>query len=137
MKNTKYTRLKNMRQHNESDHQEKHSTTTEGEVAVNDEGEGEGEGGVIIIEDHKSENNNNEEAVEEKKEAVEKAEEAKVEATPSKQQLGERKQGHKKEPLSNDVIEETASKLLEARKNKVRALAGAFQTVIDHQTTSK
>ncbi|KAI9106593.1 hypothetical protein K1719_022121 [Acacia pycnantha] len=35
--------------------------------------------------------------------------------------------------VSNDVIEETASKL-EKRTNKVRALAGAFQTVIDHQS---
>ncbi|XP_023002881.1 uncharacterized protein LOC111496617 [Cucurbita maxima] len=37
----------------------------------------------------------------------------------------------------NDVIEETASKLLEKRKNKVRALAGAFQTVIDYESSSK
>lgn len=34
----------------------------------------------------------------------------------------------------NDVIEETASKLLEKRKNKVRALVGAFETVIDHES---
>ncbi|XP_022951872.1 uncharacterized protein LOC111454606 [Cucurbita moschata] len=37
----------------------------------------------------------------------------------------------------NDVIEETASKLLEKRKNKVKALAGAFQTVIDYESSSK
>lgn len=36
-------------------------------------------------------------------------------------------------PLSNDVIEETASKLREQRKNKVKALAGAFETVISLQ----
>ncbi|XP_022730507.1 LOW QUALITY PROTEIN: microtubule-associated protein RP/EB family member 1 [Durio zibethinus] len=36
----------------------------------------------------------------------------------------------------NDVIEETASKLLEERKNKVRALVGAFETVIDKETTN-
>lgn len=117
---------------NESGHQEK---PHEDEVIVNGKKD-EGEGGVIVIEDHNSENKNNEEVG--KKEAVEKVEEAKVEATSSKQQLGERTHGHKKKKsLSNDVIEETAGKLLEARKNKVRALAGAFQTVIDHQTTSK
>ncbi|XP_022751821.1 claspin-like [Durio zibethinus] len=36
----------------------------------------------------------------------------------------------------NDVIEETASKLLEERKNKVRALVGAFETVIDKETSN-
>ncbi|KAK4338057.1 hypothetical protein RND71_042544 [Anisodus tanguticus] len=35
--------------------------------------------------------------------------------------------------VSNNVIEETASKLREQRKNKVRALAGAFETVISLQ----
>ncbi|KAK4730396.1 hypothetical protein R3W88_023384 [Solanum pinnatisectum] len=35
--------------------------------------------------------------------------------------------------VSNNVIEETASKLREQRKNKVRALAGAFETVISRQ----
>ncbi|CAI9094891.1 OLC1v1030721C1 [Oldenlandia corymbosa var. corymbosa] len=35
--------------------------------------------------------------------------------------------------VSNDVIEETANKLREQRKNKVRALAGAFETVISLQ----
>ncbi|XP_031386345.1 uncharacterized protein LOC116199899 [Punica granatum] len=41
--------------------------------------------------------------------------------------------GKKDSPVSNDVIEETASKLLEKRKNKVRALVGAFETVISLQ----
>ncbi|XP_020235193.1 lebercilin [Cajanus cajan] len=113
----------------ESDHQHKHFTTKEGFV-VKDEDE------VIIIEDHKSEKNNEKEAMEEEKEAFEGVEEAKVKATPSKQQLGERKQKNK-ESLSNDMIEETRGKLLETRKNKVMALAGAFQTVIDYQTTSR
>lgn len=36
-------------------------------------------------------------------------------------------------PVYNDVIAETASKLLEKRKNKVRALVGAFETVISLQ----
>lgn len=39
----------------------------------------------------------------------------------------------KESPMYNDVIEETASKLLEKRKNKVRALVGAFETVISLQ----
>ncbi|KAJ7966048.1 Calmodulin-binding domain, partial [Quillaja saponaria] len=44
-------------------------------------------------------------------------------------------QGNKKEsPAYNDVIEETTSKLLEQRKNKVRALVGAFETVIDYES---
>ncbi|KAG5098347.1 hypothetical protein JHK82_048201 [Glycine max] len=116
---------------NESDHQENH----EGKFVVNDEGEG--EGCEIIIEDHKSENKNSEEAaIKEQKEAVDKVEENKVEATPLKQQLGERRHGKMEAQVSNDEIEKTV-KLLEERKNKVRALAGAFQIVIDHQTTSK
>ncbi|MED6195893.1 hypothetical protein PIB30_042219, partial [Stylosanthes scabra] len=41
--------------------------------------------------------------------------------------------GKKEAQVSNGVIEETANKLLDARKNKVRALAGAFQSVIDYQ----
>ncbi|KAK4729153.1 hypothetical protein R3W88_022141 [Solanum pinnatisectum] len=42
---------------------------------------------------------------------------------------------HKKEIVvsSNDVIEETASKLREQRKNRVKALASAFETVISLQ----
>ncbi|GAB4836912.1 hypothetical protein Ancab_001823 [Ancistrocladus abbreviatus] len=39
----------------------------------------------------------------------------------------------KEAQVYNDVIEETASKLMENRKNKVRALAGAFETVISLQ----
>lgn len=39
----------------------------------------------------------------------------------------------KEEKVSNDVIEETRSKLLEKRKSKVRALVGAFETVISLQ----
>ena len=44
----------------------------------------------------------------------------------------ERPHGKKDCALSNDVIEETISKLQE-RKNRVRALAGAFETVISLQ----
>jgi hypothetical protein len=45
----------------------------------------------------------------------------------------------KQEPgLFNNVIEETASRLVaEARKSKVKALVGAFETVISLQETSK
>ncbi|KAK9280172.1 hypothetical protein L1049_013859 [Liquidambar formosana] len=59
-------------------------------------------------------------------------EEAKSEAanTVMKRQGG---QGKKDSPAYNDVIEETASKLLEKRKNKVKALVGAFETVISLQ----
>ncbi|XP_077211454.1 plant calmodulin-binding protein-like protein [Tasmannia lanceolata] len=43
-------------------------------------------------------------------------------------------QGKKEEQgLFNDVIEETASKLVETRKSKVKALVGAFETVISLQ----
>ncbi|XP_057958265.1 uncharacterized protein LOC131151090 [Malania oleifera] len=42
-------------------------------------------------------------------------------------------QGKKDSPAYNDVIEETAGKLLEKRRNKVKALVGAFETVISLQ----
>ncbi|XP_077238376.1 uncharacterized protein LOC143879729 [Tasmannia lanceolata] len=42
--------------------------------------------------------------------------------------------GKKESPAYNDVIEETASKLVEKKKGKVLALAGAFETVISLQT---
>jgi len=48
----------------------------------------------------------------------------------SKQEDSEKKRDS---PVSNDVIEETAIKLHEQRKNKVKALAGAFETVISLQ----
>jgi hypothetical protein len=45
-------------------------------------------------------------------------------------------QGNKKESHAayNDVIEETKNKLLEERKNRVKALVGAFETVIDYES---
>ncbi|KAK7320743.1 hypothetical protein VNO77_30501 [Canavalia gladiata] len=122
---------------NGNDHQEEHFVA-EGEVAINEkEDKDEGEGGATIIEDHKSENNNNEEEVAEvEKEEVE--EHKVVEPTQSNQNLDSNRQRNMKESqVSNDMIEETTSKLLEERKNKVLALAGAFQTVIDCQSTSK
>ncbi|KAG6436508.1 hypothetical protein SASPL_101409 [Salvia splendens] len=45
----------------------------------------------------------------------------------------EKSHGKYDSPVSNDVIEETANKLREMRRNKVRALAGAFETVISLQ----
>ncbi|XP_057434615.1 uncharacterized protein LOC130727483 [Lotus japonicus] len=77
------------------------------------------------------------EAKEEAKEEGDEHSEAKEEAvaeSPKPNQQTASVHGKKESQVSNDVIEETASKLLEARKNKVRALAGAFQTVIDYQT---
>ncbi|CAI9784747.1 unnamed protein product [Fraxinus pennsylvanica] len=52
----------------------------------------------------------------------------------SKQEVSEKSRDS---PVSNDVIEETASKLREQRKNKVKALAGAFETVISLQGPSE
>ena len=107
------------------------------EVMVNEK---ENEDGVKI-EDHRSENDNEEEVVEEKEPTEggisEPVEEAKAEPTQQKQQLAVRGKGKRESQVSNDMIEETASKLMEAMKNKVRALAGAFQIVIDNQTSSK
>ncbi|KAL6956812.1 hypothetical protein U1Q18_041908 [Sarracenia purpurea var. burkii] len=40
------------------------------------------------------------------------------------------KNGKKEAQVSNDLIEETARKLLEKRKNKVKALVGAFEAVM-------
>jgi hypothetical protein len=37
---------------------------------------------------------------------------------------------------SNDVLEETKSKLLEKKKSKVGALVGAFETVMDSPRVS-
>ncbi|KAK7260786.1 hypothetical protein RIF29_27084 [Crotalaria pallida] len=94
---------------------------------------------VVKTEDETSENKKEEleEVVEEKEGVVggttEGVEKAKVVAKPPILLHG-KKESH----VSNDMIEETASKLRDLeRKNKVLALAGAFQTVIDYQTTSK
>ncbi|KAI3453962.1 hypothetical protein Pfo_010625 [Paulownia fortunei] len=80
---------------------------------------------AIGSEAHESMETEVQEVVEEKKQESENA--------ATKQQ--QRAQGKKDSAVSNDVIEETASKLREQRKNKVRALAGAFETVISLQET--
>lgn len=61
-----------------------------------------------------------------------------VVVTPSTPSTPSRMGGGRRESPSayNDVIEETASKLLEKRKNKVKALAGAFETVIAYESGS-
>ncbi|KAF5726299.1 calmodulin-binding family protein [Tripterygium wilfordii] len=56
---------------------------------------------------------------------------------PTKPQGGSNHGRKESSPAYNDVIEETASKLLEKRKNKVKALVGAFETVIDYESSSK
>jgi len=116
-------------QREEADHSE-----VESEVAVNEKEENESEN---VIEDKKSENNSEEEQGGEEKETVEggvseEVEEAKIEVAQPKQQQLAVKGKNDLSQVSNGMIEETASKLL-GRKNKVLALAGAFQTVIDHQ----
>ncbi|XP_054788221.1 uncharacterized protein LOC129294114 [Prosopis cineraria] len=58
-------------------------------------------------------------------------EEDKKQPTPPKEGVGKEFQAQ------TNVAEETANNLLETRKNKVRALAGAFQSVIDHQGPSR
>lgn len=72
-------------------------------------------------------------------------EEAKAEAVEetAKQQSAAAAGGNNKKEAApsayNDMIEETASKLMakEKRKNKVKALVGAFETVIDYESGSK
>lgn len=58
-----------------------------------------------------------------------------IRSNPEKVVLRHRVVGGKKndQKLFNNVIEETASKLVETRKSKVRALVGAFETVISLQ----
>ncbi|RYR05606.1 hypothetical protein Ahy_B06g085449 [Arachis hypogaea] len=112
----------------------------------------------VIEEDQESETNEEERKLEEKnmklliqggaseseEEAVEvtKEEEPKPQKEQQQQQQQKKREiivsghGRKESQLSNEVIEETATKLME-EMNKVRALAGAFQTVIDNQTARK
>ncbi|KAL5977820.1 hypothetical protein ACLOJK_036843 [Asimina triloba] len=68
---------------------------------------------------------------------AEEMEEAKVENTAAKPRKDKDVRGKREAPAAyNDVIEETASKLAAGqRKNKVKALAGAFETVISLQNT--
>ncbi|KAL5664093.1 hypothetical protein ACJX0J_024201, partial [Zea mays] len=54
-----------------------------------------------------------------------------VEATPKQRRSEEEQPKRKEVARSNDVIEEAKSKLMEKRKSKVKALVGAFETVMD------
>ncbi|XP_075506070.1 uncharacterized protein LOC142542999 [Primulina tabacum] len=73
------------------------------------------------------------EAIESKETEVQEIAEGKKQETESVGVKKQVPQGKKDSAVSNDVIEETASKLREQRKNKVKALAGAFETVISLQ----
>ncbi|XVF48180.1 hypothetical protein PTKIN_Ptkin03bG0169900 [Pterospermum kingtungense] len=138
------------------DHQEKVPHEEEAKTETNQDHEGEGEDSATdnvaatkeigeekqlqgTEEDDEGaqeviESSNLEETVEEK------VEEPEAEATNvieqnvvGKSQVQGAENGKKESPTAyNDVIEETASKLREERKNKVRALVGAFETVIDN-----
>ncbi|PRQ27407.1 putative Calmodulin-binding domain, plant [Rosa chinensis] len=68
-----------------------------------------------------------------------KPEEPEVTETPQAAAATTRNNKKEAAPAYNDVIEETASKLMaqEKRRNKVKALVGAFETVIDHESGSK
>ncbi|KAG5018713.1 hypothetical protein AAZX31_06G073600 [Glycine max] len=136
-----------------------HSTTEEVEAKEEEQEQEREESGVVVQEDHKSEPNNEEEVVEERERVEEvtseevkelregqnedeqvesEFKEEKVESPKPKQVEeggGVQEKKEAQSPVSNDVIEEDARKQLEARRNKVRALAGAFQNVIDHQKT--
>ncbi|CAA2955473.1 ABC transporter F family member 4 [Olea europaea subsp. europaea] len=113
---------------------EENKTKTNGSVtgipkveAKEKEGEGENaldekEKAIIVGETFDSEGTKDQEVEKEVKHEAENA-------APQQQSA----QGKKNSAVSNDVIEETASKLREQRRNKVRALAGAFETVISLQ----
>ncbi|KAL2490114.1 ABC transporter F family member 4 [Forsythia ovata] len=77
---------------------------------------------IIVVETFDPEGTKDQEVAKELKQEAENA-------TPQPQSA----QGMKNSVVSNDVIEETASKLRAQRRNKVRALAGAFETVISLQ----
>ncbi|XVE97260.1 hypothetical protein REPUB_Repub03eG0004800 [Reevesia pubescens] len=126
------------------EHQEKiphEEVKTEG---TEDEGEGEDNATEVVtatkeIGEQKQLEENDEgsqEGIESSKEAMVEGSEAEVANVVGKSQ---EQAGHgRKESATpyNDVIEETTSRLLEERKNKVRALVGAFETVIDKETSN-
>ncbi|XP_011077172.1 microtubule-associated protein RP/EB family member 1-like [Sesamum indicum] len=106
--------------------------------------------GLEVVDEKKQEavQENKQEAVEEKKEdAVEEKKQEVIEEKKQEVVVEEKKQelhtpatklrpgvqGKKDTAVSNDVIKETASKLREQRKNRVKALAGAFESVISLQ----
>ncbi|CAN4105252.1 unnamed protein product [Withania somnifera] len=80
-------------------------------------------------EEHEGRNQGKEPVIAEESEAVEKINTTAASSKHQRQVV----QGKKESMVSNDVIEETASKPREQRKNRVKALAGAFETVISLQ----
>ncbi|KAL4603278.1 hypothetical protein ACB092_10G112600 [Castanea dentata] len=145
-------------EHRGEENESKEESNVEESVAISDEAvvevkEDKGEVKEDKGEDSEAENKNEGNMVDEKEEvdggseglklkegqdvevgAVEETKPEVVNTASSKRQVG---QGKKESQAYNDVIEETASKLLEKRKNKVKALVGAFETVIDIETPSK
>ncbi|KAM3687670.1 hypothetical protein ACJW31_10G091700 [Castanea mollissima] len=145
-------------EHRGEENESKEESNVEESVAISDEAvvevkEDKGEVKEDKGEDSEAENKNKGNLVDEKEEvdggseglklkegqdvevgAVEETKPEVVNTASSKRQVG---QGKKESQAYNDVIEETASKLLEKRKNKVKALVGAFETVIDIETPSK
>nr|XP_029144597.1 nucleolin [Arachis hypogaea] len=131
-----------------------HSTAEEAKIdEIKEEEKQNAEEPVIKVEDNKvkelESNNNENQATQQEEEhhqlKEENKEKEKVEVSPSplpssspslppSSSQGVMMHGKREAQVSNGVIEETASKLLEARKNRVRALAGAFQSVIDYQS---
>ncbi|KAK2969491.1 hypothetical protein RJ640_003510 [Escallonia rubra] len=115
---------------NKHDAEDQNKEEKEVEVGNTDEKKKEGEDGA---------NGSPEDKAKETEETgeTEEAKGADKEANLEMQNVAEAKQqgGHVKKDSAayNDVIEETASKLREQRKNKVKALVGAFETVISLQ----
>lgn len=137
-------------EHGGEENESKEESNVEESVAIS---EAVVEVGEVKGEDSEAENKNEGNMVDEKEEvdggseglnlkegqdvevgAVEETKPEVVNTASSRRQVG---QGKKESQAYNDVIEETASKLLEKRKNKVKALVGAFETVIDIETPSK
>ncbi|GLT74711.1 hypothetical protein SLA2020_464940 [Shorea laevis] len=111
---------------------------------IETEAEDKMEGNVVDEKEGRNEEEENKEVDEGSQKLAEEVENKSVEESKpeavnvvAKQRQAAAVQGKKESPAAyNAVIEETASKLLEKRKNKVKALVGAFQTVIDYETAA-
>lgn len=98
------------------------------ESGVEESGEG------VMEEEEESMNVEEKHVVVELEDEKEEDEQVVKDESPVKQVISTAQSGNKKEAQDyNEVIEETASKLMENKRNKVRALAGAFETVISLQ----
>ncbi|XP_015059587.1 uncharacterized protein LOC107005497 isoform X1 [Solanum pennellii] len=113
------------------------SNTIEPEEITNDPNKHHLEENTVKVEDETQEekeedggrNQGKETVIAEEREAVQQTNTIVASSRPQRQVV----QGKKESVVSNNVIEETASKLREQRKNRVKALAGAFETVISLQ----